>query len=107
MKKSKYQQELDKLDELYSNLKEENIVGEVKFEIDKDAFKGHFTCHGKKASLVEKKISYGDLDFTYNIWQCRKEYLDFEQARKYEKFLIMKKVLQDKLITIERNVKNR
>jgi len=48
-----------------------------------------------------KKISYGDLDFTYNIWQCKKEYLDFEQARKYEKFLIMKKVLQDKLITIE------
>ena len=99
--------ELDKLDELYSNLKEEDIVGEVKFEIDKDAFKGPFTCHGKKALLVEKKISYGDLDFTYNIWQCRKckkEYLDFEQARKYEKFLIMKKVLQDKLITIERSM---
>jgi len=100
--------ELDKLDELYSNLKEEDIVREVKFEIDKDAFKsGPFTCHGKKASLVEKKISYGDLDFTYNIWQCRKckkEYLDFEQARKYEKFLIMKKFLQDKLITIERSM---
>jgi len=105
MKKSKYREELEK--EPFYNLKEEDLIEEVKFEIDKDAFKGPFTCHGKKASLVEKKISYGDLDFTYNIWQCRKckkEYLDFEQARKYEKFLIMKKVLQDKLITIERSM---
>ena len=41
------------------------------------------------------------------MWQCRKckkEHIDFEQARKYEKFLIMKKLLQDKLITIERNM---
>ena len=64
---------------------------------------GYFLSETVKL-LEEKKISYGDLDFTYNIWQCKKEYLDFEQARKYEKFLIMKKVLQDKLITIERSM---
>ena len=104
--KTKYQQELEK--EPFYNIKDEEFGEEVKFEIGKDAFKGGpFTCHGKKAVLIEKKTSYGDLEFTYNIWQCRKckkEYLDFEQAKKYEKFLIMKKVLQDKLITIERNM---
>ena len=105
MKKSKYQQELEK--EPFYNIKEEDLIEDVEFEIDKDAFKGPFTCHGKKALLVEKKISYGDLDFTYNIWQCRKckkEYLDFEQARKYEKFLLMKKLLQEDNITMERSM---
>ena len=104
----KRKQELEKLDELYRNIKEEDLGEEVEFEIDKNAFKsGPFTCHGKKASLVEKKSSYGDLDFTYNIWQCRKckkEYFDFEQARKYEKFLIMKKFLSENPITLKRNM---
>ena len=100
-------QELDKLDEYYTNLKEEDLVEEVKFEIDKNAFKGPFVCHGKKASLIEKKTSYGDLDFTYNIWRCRKcwkEYFDFEQAKKFEKFLILKKLIKDEMITIERSM---
>ena len=103
--KSKYQQELEK--EPFYNIKDEEFGEEVKFEIDKDAFKGPFECHGKKTVLIDKKTSYGDIDFTYSVWQCRKckkEYLDFEQARKYEKFLIMKKVLEDKLVTIERNM---
>src|SRR3989338_7633425 len=103
--KSKYQEELEK--EPFYNLKDEEFGEEVKFEIDKDAFKGPFTCHGRKTALIEKKTSYGNIDFTYNVWQCRKckkEHIDFEQARKYEKFLIMKKLLQDKLITIERNM---
>lgn len=104
---TKRRQELEKLDNLYSNIKEEDLREDVEFEIDKDAFKGPFTCHGKKTGLVEKKISYGDIDFTYNIWQCKKckkEYLDSEQGRRYEKFLIMKKLLEGKLITIERNM---
>lgn len=104
---TKRKQELEKLDNLYSNIKEEDLMEDVNFEIGKDAFKGPFTCHGKKTILLDKKTSYGDIDFTYNIWQCRKcrkEYLDFEQGRRYEKFLIMKKLLEGKLITIERNM---
>ena len=100
--KTKYQQELEK--EPFYNIKDEEFGEEVKFEIDKDAFKGPFTCHGTKTILIEKKTSYGDLDFTYNVWKCKKEYLDFEQAKRYEKFLIMKKLLEDELITIERNM---
>ena len=104
--KSKYQQELEK--EPFYNIKDEEFGEEVEFEIDKNAFKGGpFTCHGKKSALVEKKASYGDLEFTYNIWQCRKckkEYLDFDQAKKYEKFLMMKKLLQEDNITMERSM---
>ena len=105
--KSKYQQELEK--EPFYNIKDEDFGEEVKFKIDENSFKGGvpFKCHGKNANLINKKTSYGDFEFTYPVWQCRKcrkEYLDFEQARKYEKFLIMKKLLQDKLITIERNM---
>ena len=103
--KTKYQQELEK--EPFYNIKDEEFGQEVKFEIDKSAFKGPFTCHGRKSVLVEKKTSYGDIEFTYPIWQCKKckkEFLDFEQAKRYEKFLIMKKLLEENLITIRRNM---
>ena len=103
MKKSKYQQELEK--EPFYNIKDKEFGEEVEFEINKGAFKGGpFTCHGRKAVLIDKKTSYGNLEFTYKIWQCRKESFDFEQAKRYEKFLIMKKFLMENPITIERNM---
>ena len=93
-------------DEFY-NIKEEDLKEEVKFKIGKDAFKGPFTCHNKKTVLRDKRISFGDIEFRYKVWQCKvckKDYVDFEQAKRYEKFLIMKKLLEEKLITIERNM---
>lgn len=104
---TKRKQELEKLDELYRNIKEEDLIEDVKVEIDKDAFKGPFICHNKKTILEDKKISFNDLDFTYSVWKCKKcgkEYLDSKQGRRFEKFLIMKKLLEDELITIERNM---
>ena len=105
--KSKYQQELEK--EPFYNIKDEDFGEEVKFKIDENSFKGGvpFKCHGKKTVLTNKKVSFNDLEFTYLAWQCskcKKEFLDFDQAKKYEKFLIMKKLLEDNLITIERNM---
>lgn len=105
--KSKYQQELEK--EPFYNIKDEDFGEEVKFRIDESSFKGGrpFKCHGKNASLINKEVSYGDMDFTYSVWQCKKckkEYLDFEQAKKFEKFLIIKQLLTENLITIERNM---
>ncbi len=100
-------QELKKLDELYINIKEEDLVEDVKFEIDKDAFKGHFICHNSKTILENKKVSFNGLEFTYSVWKCKKckkEYLDSEQGRRFEKFLIIKKLLEDNLLTIERNM---
>ena len=104
---TKHKQELEKLDEHYHNIKEEDLAEEVKFEIDKNAFKGPFICHNKKTILENKKTSFNDVEFNYSVWKCkkcRKEYLDSEQGRKFEKFLIMKKLLEENLITIERNM---
>ena len=105
--KSRYQQELEK--EPFYNIKDEDFGKEVKFKIDDDSFKGGrpFGCHGKNTVLTDKKVSYGDLEFTYAVWQCKKckkEYVDFEQAKKYEKFLVMKRLLKENPITIERNM---
>ena len=105
--KSKYQQELEK--EPFYNIKDEDFGKEVKFKIDENSFKGGqpFKCHGRNTVLADKKISFNNFDFTYSAWQCKKckkEYMDFEQAKKFEKFLIMKKLLEDNLITIERNM---
>ena len=65
--KSKYQQELEK--EPFYNLKDEDFGEEVKFKIDENSFKGGvpFKCHGKNASLINKEVSYGDIDFTYSV----------------------------------------
>jgi len=103
--KSKYQQELEK--EPYYDIKEEDMGEEVKFKIDENSFKGPFECHGKKTILIDKKISYGDIEFKYNVWQCKackKEYVDLKQAKRYEKFLMMKKLLQEDNITMERSM---
>jgi len=89
------------------DIREEDLEEEIKFVIDKDAFKGPFICHSKKTILEDKKVSFNDLNFNYSIWKCKKcgkEYLDSEQGRRFEKFLIIKKLLEDNLITIERNM---
>ena len=94
-------------DEEFYHIKEEDIGEEVHFEIDKDAFKGPFICHDKKTILEDKKVSFNDIEFTYSVWKCskcNKEYLDSEQGRRFEKFLIIKKLLEGSLITIERNM---
>ena len=103
----KHNQELVGIEEDYSNLKEEDIGEEVKFKIDKDAFKAPFICHGKKTDLVNKKLSVEGIGFNYSVWQCKKckkEYLDSEQGRKLEKFWMFKGLLEDNLITIERSM---
>lgn len=94
-------------DEEFYDLREEDLGEEVKFKIDKDSFKGPFICHSKKTILKDKKVSFNGLNFNYSVWscsECGKEYLDSEQGRKFEKFSIIKELLKDNLITIERNM---
>lgn len=89
------------------DIKEEDLVEEVHFEIDKDAFKGPFTCHGTKTILLDKKLSFNGVDLNYSVWyckKCKKEYLDSGQAKRLERFWLIEKLLEDKLITIERNM---
>lgn len=92
-------------------MKEEDIdlgtLEEVHFEIDKNAFKGPFTCCKKKTRKTTKKTVYKGLEFQHEVWQCsrcKKEYLDLEQSKRMETFWTMKQLLDDKLITMERSI---
>ena len=83
-----------------------DLVQEVNFEIDKNAFKSPIKCHGNTV-LLNKKVSYNNLDFTYETWKCtkcNKEYLDTLQAQKLERFWMIEKLLENKTINIERTM---
>ena len=61
------------------NLKESDIIGEVKVTIDKDAFRGPFTCCGRKTKKATKHSSSSGLELTHKVWKCGKcdqEYVD-------------------------------
>ncbi len=91
----------------FENIKEEDLAEEVKFEIDKDAFKGPFTCHNINTKKILKKMSIKGIDFTYEVWRCskcKKEFLDSEQANRLEKIWMIEKLLDEKIISLERNV---
>lgn len=79
---------------------------EVKFSVDKKAFKGPFNCHGK-TKITKKQIQIKDNIFTYGIWQCKKckkEFLDTNQAKHMEKIWIIEKILLDDVLTIRRSI---
>lgn len=89
------------------SIKEEDIIGEVKFKIDKDAFKGPFTCCSMKAGKIKKRMSIKGTEFSYEVWKCdkcKKEFLDTEQAQRLEKVWIIEKILDEKLISLDRAV---
>lgn len=89
------------------NLKESDIIGEVKVTIDKDAFKKPIKCCGKLTERAWKTQSYASLEFTYDVWRCTKcgkEYLDTKQAGIMEKFWGIQMLLEGKSPTMERSL---
>lgn len=86
---------------------EKDIIGEVKFNIARDAFEKPVFCHGRKAIEIIKKMRLGSAIFNYEVWKCPKckeEYLDSKQAEKFDTLLSMKKMLNKRVIEIERAV---
>ncbi|MBU0627970.1 MAG: hypothetical protein KKC75_02180 [Nanoarchaeota archaeon] len=78
---------------------------EVKFEVDKGAFKGPFKCHGMNTKLVSKEMSIDGNVFAYSVWKCAKcskEYLDSSQARKMEAIWTFEKMAKDDVLSMER-----
>ncbi len=66
-----------------------------------------FKCCSGPARKEAKKISYNGLEYSYDVWRCSscsKEYLDESQARKMEKFWLMERLLDEKLISIRRRM---
>lgn len=89
------------------NLKESDIIGEVKVTIDKNAFKGPFTCCSRKTKKVTKKTSYAGLGITYWAWKCAKcgkEYLETDQSKKLQKIWTLQMLMEDKAPTMERSL---
>ena len=87
------------------DLKEEDILEEVHFEIDKGAFKGPFTCCGKKTRRSVKHTQINGINFTHVVWQCgkcRKEYLDSQQPGRLERIWTLQMLLEGKCLKIER-----
>jgi len=84
-----------------------SLQGEkMKFEIDKDAFKGPFKCH-VKTKLTNKKISVDGNVFSYTVWRCpkcSKEYLDTSQAKRLEVIWTFEKLLNDDALCMERSL---
>lgn len=87
--------------ELYENLKEKELekMKEVKAEIDIESFKVITgvcpTCNQKMEKIIQNKNLFdGAITFhiiKFRCSKCRKEYLDIEQAQKYDLYLLLEK----------------
>jgi len=100
-------QEEEKMRNETDEIKEGDLIGEVEFKIDKDAFKGPFKCCGTETEKIKKKISIKGIGLSYDSWichKCKREYLDSEQAKRLEKIWVVEKILNEKLISVEKNV---
>lgn len=89
------------------NIREEDLIGEVKFEIGKDAFSEPFKCHGANTKITGKKLEVDGNVFSYDVWkclQCGKEYLDTKQAKRLEGIWTAEKLLKDDNISMKRSV---
>ena len=86
---------------------EKDIIGEVKFKVAKDAFRGPFKCHNLDTVKQNKTMQLKGLTMNYEVWQCSKckeEYLDSHQAKKLERIWAIEKFLNNKSIEIERSI---
>ncbi|MBI3036465.1 hypothetical protein HYY73_01735 [Candidatus Woesearchaeota archaeon] len=88
-------------------IREEDIIGEVKVTIDKDAFKKPIKCCGKLTERTWKKTSYRGIEVSYDVWQCKrchKDYLDTKQAKHLERFWQMQMFFEGKAPKMERSL---
>src|SRR3989344_7006525 len=88
-------------------VKEEDLAEQVEFTLDKEAFKGPFICCNKQTTTRKKSLSVNDIEFIYEVRHCvscGKDYLDSAQGKRFDKMLMIQKMLDEKLITLERSV---
>ncbi|MEK6903931.1 MAG: hypothetical protein AABW64_04790 [Nanoarchaeota archaeon] len=88
-------------------LKEDDLLEQVEVTVKEDAFKGPFICCNKVTTKEKKIFALRGIEFTYEVWRCprcNKEYLDNVQGRRFDKLLLIQKLLNEDLITVERSV---
>ena len=80
---------------------------EVKFEIAPDAFVGPYTCHKKKTILRNREVMVGSIPVSAQVWMCavcKKEYIDFDQAKKWEAIWTVEMLLKKKHVSMKRSL---
>jgi len=85
----------------------DELLEAVHFEIDKDAFKGPFTCCGRTTKKVIKRTSYAGLEATYEAWKCTKcgkDYLEGDQSKKLEKIWALQLFLEGRAPKVQRSI---
>ena len=88
------------------SLEELEKLEEVKIKVDKDSFKVTEgicpKCDSKMIKVIENNSLFdGALTFhiiKFRCGKCKKEYMDLEQAEKYDLFLTLKKISVKKSI---------
>lgn len=89
------------------DIQETDILEQVDVTLDKDAFKGPFVCCNKETTKQKKIFALKGIQFAYEAWHCttcNKDYLDDEQGSRFDRILLMQKLFDEELITVERNV---
>jgi len=79
----------------------------IHFNIDKNAFRGPYTCHRVRTRISEKKMIVGDIIFQYTVWQCpvcKSDYLDSEQSKKLELLWVLEKILKNDSPKLKRSL---
>jgi len=98
----------------FEDIKEEDIREEVKFEFEKDAFKDkqlHCDICNIKMKKIKILINIPNTNLKHNLEvykcpKCNTEYLNGEQAKKFDKALVLAKALSEKGIIFERSLNN-
>jgi len=98
----------------FENLKEKDLGEQVKFTFSKDAFKDKdLTCWECEHKMKRIKTLIGlpntNLKATIEVFRCDKcntEYLNGEQAKRFDKVLMITKALTEKGIMFERSLNN-
>ena len=93
------------------SLEELEKLKEVKIKVDKDSFKVTEgicpKCNNKMVKVIENNSLFdGALTFhiiKFRCDKCKKEYMDLEQAEKYDLFLALKKISGEKSIDFVSN----
>ena len=87
---------------------------EIKFEIDEGAFEVNEAicknCHGKLIKIVENRsLLEGAITFhiiKLKCLRCGMEYLDLDQAEKYDFLLLLEKAVKQPLEVISKKIEN-
>jgi hypothetical protein len=88
-------------------MQEEDLRAQVEVTIDKDAFKGPFTCCGKETTKRKKTFVLKGIEFQYEAWHCgdcQREYLDDAQGQRFDRLLLIQKLLDETVMAVERSV---